>query len=136
MIRFVLLTPKGVFLDEEVVSVLIPAYDGPMLLEKGITPSIVACKEAGVLKVNFVKGPRFYAVFHGLAKVREDRIVFLAETVEDGYEIDMARALAKRDRNLDIIARKDPNEDVQYARISLAKQLARIEAKTLGEGGR
>ena len=48
----------------------------------------------------------------------------------------MARALAKRDRNLDIIARKDPNEDVQYARISLAKQLARIEAKTLGEGGR
>lgn len=134
MISLEILTPEGSFLDEEVVSVLIPAKNGPMLLEKGITPSIVSCHEAGVLKVNFAKETKFYAVFHGVAHVKADKIVFLAELVEDGYELDMARAIAARDRNLDIIARKEDNLDVAYAEISLAKATARIKAKTLSEG--
>lgn len=134
MIPFTILTPQGVYLDEEVDSVLLPAKNGPMLLEKGITPSIVACLEAGVLKINFGKQSKYYAVFRGVARVKPERILLLAEMVEDGYELDMARAIAARDRNIDIIKEKKPDEDVRYAKASLAKSLARIKAKSLSEG--
>ena len=74
------------------------------------------------------------AIFHGLADVRPDGVHLLVEEVEDGYEIDMARAIARRDRALDIIHNANDSEDVQFARISLAKQLARISAKNLDAG--
>lgn len=135
MIPFTVLTPNGIALEEEVVSVLIPAVNGPLLLESGYTPSIVECLSSGVVKVDFGNKVKYYAAFHGVARVRADgRIVFCAELFEDGYEIDMARAIASRDRNLDLIQSQDSNIDVTYARISLAKQLARIKAKNLGEG--
>ena len=42
--------------------------------------------------------------------------------------------MSKADYDRDIIEKKDPNTDVEYARISLAKQMARLQAKNLSDG--
>lgn len=135
MISFQVLTPEGILLQEEVVSILLPAVNGPLLIEGGYTPTIVECLPSGVVKIDFGNKVKYYAEFHGVGRVTpEGTFLFCAELFEDGYEIDMARAIASRDRNLDLIQSQDPNVDVAYAQISLNKQLARIQAKTLGEG--
>ncbi|MCF0112551.1 MAG: hypothetical protein HUJ60_01065 [Bacilli bacterium] len=136
MIHLRILTRKGTFLDQDVESFIIPAHDGPLQIEAGYTPNITACLEAGVMKIKTEGKTKFYALFRGILHVKPTEAILLAEAIEDGYEIDMARAIASRDRNLDIIARNDGNDDVRHARISLAKQLARIQAKELDEGGR
>lgn len=134
MVRLTIRSEKGAFFDQEVDYVLLPTERGPLQFQEGCTPSIVRCVEAGVLKVVIQDKPKFFAIFHGLADVRPDGVHLLVEEVEDGYEIDMARAIARRDRALDIIHNANDSEDVQFARISLAKQLARISAKNLDAG--
>ncbi|MBQ2494382.1 MAG: hypothetical protein II520_04020, partial [Bacilli bacterium] len=120
MVRLTIRSEKGAFFDQEVDYVLLPTERGPLQFQEGCTPSIVRCVEAGVLKVVIQDKPNFFAIFHGLADVRPDGVHLLVEEVEDGYEIDMARAIARRDRALDIIHNANDSEDVQFARISLA----------------
>lgn len=134
MIKLTIRSEKGVFFEQEVDSFLLPAVRGPLLIEKGYTPSIIRCDEAGVLKVIINEKPKYFAIFHGLANVTPTGAELLVEEIEDGYEIDMARAIARRDRDLDIINNAGDSEDVMFAKISLAKQLARISAKTLDSG--
>ena len=96
MISFQVLTPEGILLQEEVVSILLPAVNGPLLIEGGYTPTIVECLPSGVVKVDFGNKVKYYAEFHGVGRVTpEGTFLFCAELFEDGYEIDMARAIAQ-----------------------------------------
>lgn len=136
MIHLKLSSPKGVLLDEDVVSVLLPSYNGPMMVEEGLTNMIVAFSDAGVLKVASSSSTRYFAIFYGEAYIEKGGDVHvIAEGIEDGYSIDLARAIAKRDRNLDLIQNKKEG-DIKKLQFSLKKQLARIEAKQLSEGKR
>lgn len=133
MIRLLILTPKSVFLDKDVERFLVPSTKGPLEISGGYTPIIVGLAPCGVLKVTMGK-PKYYAIFNGTLKVEHDRAFILAESVEDGYGIDMARAIASRDRALDRIEKSDPDLDIHRARASLARALARIDVKNLDEG--
>ena len=56
--------------------------------------------------------------------------------LEDGYSIDMARAIAARDRAQDRIVRADEGTDILRAQAALYRALARIDAKEKSEGGK
>ena len=104
------------------------------MIEKGYTPTIVSCLPSGVLKIWMGGKKKFYALFQGVLHVKENRAVMLCQNIEEGSTIDRARAMSKADYDRDIIEKKDPNTDVEYARISLAKQMARLQAKNLSDG--
>ena len=130
-----ILSSTGVVFDDEADSTLVPTVDGPLLVEYGYTNLIAAIAPAGVLKVVHNGKSEFYAVFGGALDVRKGGTASLyVEEINRGYEIDMARALAARDRNLDRIQSPSDDTDVLKAKAHLAKALARISAKNLSEG--
>ena len=134
MIPLAVLTPAGIAVAAEVESFIVPVEKGPLMIEKGYTPTIVSCLPSGVLKIWMGGKKKFYALFQGVLHVKENRAVMLCQNIEEGSTIDRARAMSKADYDRDIIEKKDPNTDVEYARISLAKQMARLQAKNLSDG--
>ena len=132
-----ILTPQGIDFDAEVDAFVVPTEKGPLMIEPNYTNLIAALSPSGVLKVVTGKQNLYYAVFGGLLRVnRLTGCEIYTEEINDGYEIDMARAIAARDRNLDLLEKKEPGTDVSLARYKLSKALVRIEAKNLSEGSR
>ena len=132
---FRLLTPQGIALEGEATSVEVPTVDGPMAILPGYTNIIASLSKAGVLKAEIDGKTRYFAIFGGVVENSRDHgCLVCVEEANDGYEIDMARAIASRDRNLDLIQTKNSSDDVLKARLKLAKALARISAKELSQG--
>ena len=130
-----IVTPGGVIFDEEVLSVTVPTEKGPLCIEPGYTNLIASISKAGVLIVVTAKQRRFYAIFGGSLDVSKLEGTFIfTEEINDGYQIDMARAIAARDRNLDRIEHRPEGIDIVRARAKLAKALVRISVKQLSEG--
>ena len=132
---FRLLTPQGIALEGQATSVEVPTVDGPMAILPGYTNIIASLSKAGVLKAEIDGKTRYFAIFGGVVENSHDHgCLVCVEEANDGYEIDMARAIAARDRNLDLIQTKNNSDDVLKARLKLAKALARISAKELSQG--
>ena len=132
---FRLLTPQGIAIQGEANSVDLPTVDGPMTILPGYTNIIASLVKAGVLKVEIDAKPHYFAIFGGVVEMSKDHgCTVCVEEANDGYEIDMARAIAARDRNLDLINNKVDGTDIIKAKAALSKALARISAKELSQG--
>ena len=81
MIPLTVLTPKGIAIDAEVDSFIVPAEKGPLMIEKGYTPTIVSCLPSGVLKIWMGGKKKFYALFQGVLHVKENRAVMLCQNI-------------------------------------------------------
>lgn len=135
-LRLRILTPQGVAYDNDVESFLVPTEQGPLLIERGYTNLISTLSPAGVLRIDRNGKKAFFAIFGGVLQVNhEEGCSIFSEEIDDGASIDLARAQAARDRNLDRINSKDPNIDINRAKAKLAKALTRINVKTLSQGG-
>ena len=132
-----ILTPMGIVYQADVQSFTVPSMQGPLMIEPGYTNVIVALNPAGVLKINKGGKKRFFAIYGGVLHVnRVNGCEIYTEEIIDGNDIDLARAIAKRDRNQDRISKHESGIDIKRAQINLAKALAKIDAKTLTEGGK
>lgn len=130
-------TPNGLFCSEQVSAFLIPTELGPLMVEPGYTNLITMLKPSGVMWIKRDKQTSYYAIFGGALRMSQgDKADLYCEEINDGYEIDMARAIAARDRSLDRIAKPESEEELKMAKLKLAKSLARIDAKSLSEGKR
>lgn len=129
---------KGTVYQGEVLSLTVPTEKGPLMIEPGYTNFMGAISSAGVMKIVEASGkPLYYAIFGGVVDVRRGvRVDVFSEELNFGYEIDLARAIASRDRNLDRLNSGDPGIDILRAKAKLAKALVRINAKELSEGSR
>ncbi len=134
MIHARLLTPKGLVYEGDVDELYFPSEKGPTQIATDYTPSVFAISPFGVLSLTVKGRKRFYAVFGGAVWVEKDGVSILCEEIDDGYTIDMARAIASRDRALDRISEEDPGTDVTRAKASLNRALTRINVKTLSMG--
>lgn len=129
------ITMNGVVYDDEALSVQVPTDKGPLLIEPGYTNFIGAISPAGVLKIQTTKRNEYYAIFGGVIDVKHGiGVTIYSEEINYGAEIDMARAIASRNRNLDRIDKKPEGIDLIRAKIKLAKALVRIDVKRLSEG--
>jgi F-type H+-transporting ATPase subunit epsilon len=135
MIQLEIVTPTGIFFSGEVSSFTVPSCKGPLLIEGRYTPIYEKLQPYGVLKIVDKKGNRFFAIFAGQVSVDDKKALICCEDIEDGYDIDIARAIASRDRAQDRLSHVDPNLDVARAKASLERALARISAKSYAEGG-
>ena len=133
--RLQVLTMHGPVYDDEALSVLLPTEKGPLLLEPGYTNYIGAIAPAGVMRIQSAHGNKFYAIFGGVVDVKRTLgVTVYTEEINYAEEIDLARAVAARDRNLDRIETRPEGIDLIRAKVKLAKALARIDAKKLSEG--
>ncbi len=133
--RLKIFTPNGVIFDEDVLSVTVPAEKGPLCIEPGYTNIITSISKAGVLQVNTPEKTRYFAIFGGALDVSKlEGTSIYTEEINDGYAIDLARAIAARDRNLDRIERRPEGIDIVRAKAKLDKALVRISVKQLSEG--
>ena len=131
------LTMQGTAFEGEVLSLSIPTEKGPVVIEHGYTNYMAALSPAGVMTIVTPNKTEYYAVFGGVIDVRKGGATKLyVEEINNGFEIDLARAIAARDRNLDRINRRPEGIDIQRAQIKLQKALVRISVKQLAEGGR
>jgi ATP synthase F1 epsilon subunit len=134
--RLLALTPAGVYFDKNVEEVYFPTPNGPLGIFSGYTRLRFTLAPSGVLKFKEEGKEKYYAIFGGLVSVEPTKVTILSEDIEDGMSIDMANAIASRDRAADFINGKDPNVDVDRARAALNHALTQIDAKSLAEGGR
>lgn len=130
------LSMDGVAFEGEVDALLVPTEKGPLLIESGYTNLITSLLSAGVMKIVQNGKSDYYAVFGGVVDVRKGGATTVySEEINRGYDIDLARAIAARDRNLDRINSPTDDIDIKKARAHLMKALTRIAVKNLSEGG-
>ncbi|OPZ33396.1 MAG: ATP synthase epsilon chain [Tenericutes bacterium ADurb.BinA155] len=134
--RLLALTPKGIFFDKNVEEAYIPTPNGPLGIFPNYTRARFALAPSGVLKVKESGKEKYYAIFGGVVRVDSNQTMILTEEIEDGLSIDMARAIAARDRAQDLLSNKEMGADIDRARAALNRALTRIDVKSLDEGGR
>ena len=135
-IHLKVITPVGVLFDADVDSFSVMTEKGPLVISPKYTTLITACTPYGVAKIVQQGRPSYFAMFGGFLEVKPDGATILADDFEDGYSIDMARAIASRDRAQDRI--EQPKNEIDFIRAqgALYRALTRIDAKTKSEGGR
>ncbi|MCR5078881.1 MAG: hypothetical protein K6B65_03045 [Bacilli bacterium] len=134
MIRLTILTPNGTAFDGEVDYFIVPSAKGPMQINGGYTPVFELLNEAGVLKIVTGGKARFYAIFHSSLRVEPMKAVLCSQLVDDGYDIDKARANDSLKRAKQRLEERKEGLDIARAKASMERALIRLEVKSLSEG--
>lgn len=122
-----IITPKGLFLKENVESLTIKLTSGYRTFLKGHMDLIGTLDYA---PMHYVKnGKVYYFALHGGAiNVKKNGIIVIASSIERKEDIDLVRAKEAKKRAEDRLNnKKDPNTDVKRAQIALLRANARIK---------
>ena len=125
-IKFQIVTPERIVLEEEIIQVSVPTKDGEITVLPENLP-LVASLMAGVLEIKNKDGQNeVMAISGGFIEVRKDKVVVLADTAERGQEIDLTRAEEAHRRAEEL---KVKAEHSQFADIAakIEKELARAK---------
>lgn len=127
LIKFKLVTPERVLLEEEVESLSCPTSLGQITILPHHIP-LVATLVPGEISGRKEGEEYFIAVSGGFVEVRQNNeIVVLADAAEHHYEIDVERAEQARQRAQKSMA-ESVASDEEYAKVaaSLERSLARL----------
>jgi len=116
-----------VYSEQEVDELIVPGIEG----ELGVLPlhaPLLTMIQPGVLRV--VKGGEevAMAITGGFIEVRDNRVTILADAVERGEDIDVARAEEARRRAQEQLAAREAAVDVAQAEVALKRALIRLKA--------
>ena len=121
-----IITPRGIYFNEEVESLTIKMTTGYRTFLKGHLPLIGSLAYA---PMHLVKdGKTFnYAVHGGAINVTKEKVTVICNAIENEAEIDKERALAAKERAEKRLKDKDPNIDIKRAQLALQRSLIRLE---------
>ena len=121
-----IITPRGIYLTEEVESLTIKMTSGYRTFLAGHMPLIGSLAYA---PMHLVKDGKVlnYAVHGGAINVTKEKVTLICNAIENESEIDEARALAAKERAEKRLAEKDPNTDLKRAQLALERSLIRLE---------
>lgn len=123
-----IITPEEIFLREEVQFAVLPEPDGEVGILKNHSP-LVAALDIGVLRYTDVNGTiKKVAISGGFLKVIFNEARVLAETAEQGSEIDVIRARKSLERASNRLRARDENLNLTRAELSLKRAIARLKA--------
>ena len=121
-----IVTPRGIYLTEEVDSLTIKMTTGYRTFLAGHAPLIGSLGYGAMHLIK--KGEVFdYAVHGGAINVTKEKTSVVCNAIESAKDIDTARALAAKDRAEKRIKEKDPNIDIKRAQLALQRALIRLE---------
>lgn len=96
-----MLSPEGIFLEEEVEELLFPGEHGPTAILPNHTVYIGAVKGSGVAKVISFGKTRYFSVLGGAVWVEPTkRVVLLSDEIEGPFEENNAKEYAKARKTL------------------------------------
>ncbi len=120
-------SPEGQVVKEEVEFVVLPGESG----ELGILPNhapLIAGLQIGVMRYTANGSVRKLALSGGFIEVGYNKATVLADTAEPGDMIDLARALAAKERAEKRLTQRTAEIDLRRAEFALRKAVARISA--------
>lgn len=120
-------TPERIVLKETVEFVTVPSTDGIYGMLADHAP-MVGLLKPGVVHYRQAGDVRALAISGGFFEVDPHRTVVLADEAELPEEIDVAAAVAERDRAREVIEAGGDQEEVMRAKETLEKALARLRA--------
>lgn len=121
-----IVTPRGIYFDQEVDSLTIKLTSGYRTFLSGHTP-LIGCLDYG--EMHFIKEGKLnrYAVHGGAINVTKEKVSVICNAIEHESEIDKDRALAAKERAEKRLKEKDPNTDLKRAQLALQRSLIRLE---------
>ena len=126
MIKVKIITPDGLYKELETPIINVTSVDG----ERGILPNhmpTVFMLDIGKLETE-ENGIRVqYAISGGMFYFEKNEANILVNAIESKDEIDKQRAIDSRERQLEKLAKKDPNMDLKRAEIALKRAMNRIK---------
>lgn len=123
-----IITPEEIFLREEVQFAVFPEPDGEVGILKNHSP-LVAALDIGVLRYTDPNGNiKKVAISGGFLKVIFNEARVLAETAEQGSEIDVIRAKNSLERASNRLRARDEHINLTRAELSMKRAIARLKA--------
>ena len=121
-----IITPRGIYLSEEVDSLTIKLTSGYRTFLAGHMPLIGSLAYAPMHLVKNGKLENF-AIHGGAINVTKEKVTVVCNAIEKADEIDKDRALAAKERAEKRLAEKDPNIDLKRAELALQRSLIILE---------
>ncbi|MGM9926183.1 MAG: F0F1 ATP synthase subunit epsilon [Bacillus sp. (in: firmicutes)] len=118
-------TPNGPIYNGEVEMVSTKAQSGELGILPGHIP-MVAPLRIGAVRLKKGGNTEYVAVSGGFLEVRPDKITILAQTAELAEHIDIARAMAAKDRAERRMQDKQASIDAGRAELALKRAINRI----------
>ncbi|MBM3264359.1 MAG: F0F1 ATP synthase subunit epsilon [candidate division Zixibacteria bacterium] len=120
-------TPSKLVYEGEVRSFKAPGSEGYFQVLAGHVPMLSSLR-AGIMTIQDQEAIRIYAISGGFAEVLRQQATVLAESVEQGTEIDVERARQAAERARRRLESKEPGIDLSRAQAALDRALNRVKA--------
>lgn len=127
-----IISPSKTVFQGQVSSITVPGIVGSFQILKNHAP-LVSTLDIGELKIKIDDKFQYFAISGGTIEINNNKVLILADSVENVDEIDLERAHKSKQRAEDRLAKKniDKEIDVLRAQVSLTRALNRIKLKEL-----
>lgn len=123
-----IVTPEQILLKDEVQFLVVPELNGELGVLKNHAPMIAAL-DVGVLRYTDPEGKiKKIALSGGFMEVIYNEVRVLAETAEQGSEIDVLRAKAAKERAEKRLQLRDDNINSGRAEMAMRRAMTRLKA--------
>lgn len=130
VIELELCAPEREPLNFEVKEVIIPGAAGVFTVQNEHTP-LLSTLTTGVLIAYFADGKEEHiSINGGFAEVLDNRVIVLTDTMEEGDEIDLARAEEAKERAERHLSKPGENTDILRAEAAMRRAMTRVLAKS------
>ncbi|MBK7227867.1 MAG: F0F1 ATP synthase subunit epsilon [Ignavibacteriales bacterium] len=124
-----IVTPSKSAFSGEIKSITVPGTKGRFQILKNHAP-IISMFDIGMIKVELPDGKSdHYATAGGTIEVLDNKVLVLADSIEQVSEIDEERALKAKQRAEERLIEKKSDLNISRAQIALARALNRIQVK-------
>ncbi|HHI87943.1 MAG TPA: ATP synthase F1 subunit epsilon, partial [Candidatus Cloacimonetes bacterium] len=124
LIHLKIVTPRGIFLEDDVSELVAPGKDGDFGVLIGHTPFISSVRP-GILKIFKNDKPELYSLMNGFVMVDVDMVRIFTEIIERPDDIDLKRAERAKERAEKRLLEKREDTDLRRAEAALKRSIAR-----------
>jgi len=131
--HFKVMTPNGIFMDEDIYLVTVRTPEGDIGLQHGKSPFVASLEIAEmIIYKDQGKQPLICAIAGGLVYVTPESVQIITDAVEHKDKIEMARAEKEKATAEALLKQAKLDEsEILKAQISLKKAINRISVKKL-----
>ncbi|MDT3697013.1 MAG: F0F1 ATP synthase subunit epsilon [Ignavibacterium sp.] len=124
-----IITPSKSAFNGEIKAITVPGTKGRFQVLKNHAP-IISTFEVGMIKVDLPDGKSdYYATAGGTIEVLDNKVLVLADSIEEVSEIDEERALKAKQRAEERLSAKNSKINITRAEAALARANNRIQIK-------
>lgn len=127
-IELEIISPSKIVFNGKVSSLTVPGSMGSFQILKDHAP-IVSSLDLGVLRVDIENQKKYFSISGGTIKVDNNKVLILADSIEDVNEIDLIRAIKSKERASERLSSRSPEIDIVRAEASLLRAINRIKLK-------